>query len=234
MELTEAGMDEEGEPVNVGAPAGVRFENLVFRYQDGETDVIKDFNADFLPGSRTAVIGETGAGKSTLLRLILALLKPVSGRVTIYGPDGRGYEASPRTRINLVYVPQGNSLFSGSIRENLLIGDPKASESRMWQALDVAAAGFVRELPQGLDTPCSEGGSGLSEGQAQRIAIARGLLRPGSIMLFDEFSSSLDEQTEQLLMENLAGKDGFAAGKTMIFITHLMKLADYCDNIVEI
>ena len=101
----------------------------------------------------------------------------------------------------------------------------------MWEALDTAAAGFVRDLPQGLDTPCGERGTGLSEGQAQRIAIARGLLRPGSILLLDEFSSSLDPETEAQLMENLTRRD---AGKTLIFITHREKIAEYCENILKL
>ena len=135
------------------------------------------------------------------------------------------------TRNNIVYVPQGNTLLSGTIRANLQLGDPSADEARMWEVLDTAAAGFVRELPQGLDTICGERGTGLSEGQAQRIAIARGLLRPGSILLLDEFSSSLDPETEDLLMRNLTAKDG---GKTLIFITHREKIAAFCDRVLRI
>jgi ABC-type multidrug transport system fused ATPase/permease subunit len=136
-------------------------------------------------------------------------------------------DASPATRCNLVYVPQGNTLFSGTVRENLLMGNPEATETQMVDALRTAVADFVLELPDGLDTRCGEGGAGLSEGQAQRIAIARGLLRPGSILLLDEFSSSLDPATEAQLMENLTKK---AAGKTMIFITHREKIAQYCER----
>jgi ABC-type bacteriocin/lantibiotic exporter with double-glycine peptidase domain len=175
-------------------------------------------------------VGETGAGKSTLIRLMLALLKPVDGTVTLY--DGiREVEASPSTRCNLVYVPQGNTLFSGTVRENLLMGNPEATEQQMREALETAVAGFLFELHEGLDTRCGEGGAGLSEGQAQRIAIARGLLRPGSILLLDEFSSSLDSETEEKLMDNLTKK---AAGKTMVFITHREKIARYCDRTCRI
>ena len=111
------------------------------------------------------------------------------------------------------------------------MGDPDASEEALWAALDTAAAGFVKDFPEGLDTPCGERGTGLSEGQAQRIAIARGLLRPGSILLMDEFSSSLDPHTEALLMQNLTERGG---DKTMIFITHREKIAEYCDHILRI
>jgi ABC-type bacteriocin/lantibiotic exporter with double-glycine peptidase domain len=180
----------------------------------------------FEPGSRTAIVGETGVGKSTLIRLMLALLKPSAGRVALY--DGEKEEtATPRTRCNLVYVPQGNTLFSGTVRDNLLMGDPDATQERMEWALELAQAHFVMDLPDGLDTVCGEGGAGLSEGQAQRIAIARGLLRPGSILLLDEFSSSLDPETEEKLMEGLTAH---AEGKTMIFITHREKIAQWCDR----
>ena len=218
------------EPVHLGSPAGIRMEHVSFAYPDGTRKVIDDFSHDFLPGSRTAIVGETGAGKSTLIRLILALLRPQSGSIVIYGPRSSS-EASAATRCNLTYAPQGNSLLSGTIRDNLLLGDPEADEAGMKEALRVAAADFVFQLPDGLDTPCSENGGGLSEGQAQRIAIARALLRRGSILLLDEFSSSLDPETEKRLMENLSSA---LPGRTMIFITHRRKITEYCSDIIEL
>lgn len=230
MELEDAEKEERGDSIRLDGVAGIRIEGLSFRYPDGESDVLKDFSFDFKPGSKTAIVGETGVGKSTLIRLMLSLLRPTAGRIWVYD-EHRQAEASPLTRVNIVYVPQGNTLLSGTIRANLQLGDPQADEARMWEALDTAAAGFVRDLPQGLDTPCGERGTGLSEGQAQRIAIARGLLRPGSILLLDEFSSSLDPETEAQLMENLTRRD---AGKTLIFITHREKIAEYCENILKL
>ena len=218
------------EPIHLGSPAGIRMEHVSFAYPDGTRKVIDDFSHDFRPGSRTAIVGETGAGKSTLIRLILALLRPQSGSIVIYGPRSSA-EASAATRCNLTYVPQGNSLLSGTVRDNLLLGDPEADEARMKEALRVAAADFVFQLPDGLDTPCSENGGGLSEGQAQRIAIARALLRRGSILLLDEFSSSLDPETEKRLMENLSSA---LPGRTMIFITHRRKITEYCSDIIEL
>ena len=218
------------EPVHLGSPAGIRMEHVSFAYPDGTRKVIDDFSHDFRPGSRTAIVGETGAGKSTLIRLILALLRPQSGSIVIYGPRSSA-EVSAATRCNLTYVPQGNSLLSGTVRDNLLLGDPEADEARMKEALRVAAADFVFQLPDGLDTPCSENGGGLSEGQAQRIAIARALLRRGSILLLDEFSSSLDPETEKRLMENLSSA---LPGRTMIFITHRRKITEYCSDIIEL
>ncbi len=204
---------------------------MSFRYPDGDKDVLRQVSFDFRPGDRIAIKGETGAGKSTLIRLMLALLHPTSGRVSLYGPSGEEVEASPLTRCNIVYVPQGNSLFSGTVRDNLLMGDPDASETAMKEALKTAVAEFVLDLPEGLDTMCGEGGAGLSEGQAQRIAIARGLLRGGSVMLLDEFSSSLDPSTESRLMENLVAA---YPSKTMIFITHREKIAEYCSTTLSL
>ena len=230
MELEDAPKEETGESVKLSGPAGIRVEGLGYRYPDGHRMILENLSYDFPPLSRTAIVGETGAGKSTLIRLMLALHKPVDGKVVLY--DGsREVPASAATRCNLVYVPQGNTLFSGTVRENLLMGDPEATEERMKAALETAVADFVFGFPQGLDTLCGEGGAGLSEGQAQRIAIARGLLRPGSILLLDEFSSSLDPETEEKLMDNLMQK---AAGKTMIFITHRERIAQHCGRTCRI
>ena len=223
--------EEEGEALMMVGIAGVRLENLSFHYPDGEEMIFDNFSHDFKPGSRTAVIGETGIGKSTLIKLLMSLLQADSGKITLYDLKGDCAEASSRTRCNMVYVPQGNTLFSGSIRENLLMGKPDADESQMREALHRAAADFVDRMPEGLDSQCFEAGGGLSEGQAQRIAIARALLRPGSILLLDEFSSALDPETEELLLERL--NDG-SSDKTMIFITHRERVADYCDSILRL
>ena len=230
MEMEDAPKEVAGDPVRLAGPAGIRVENLDYRYPDGKRMILKDLTFDFPPLSRTAIVGETGVGKSTLIRLMLALLKPVGGRVVLYD-KAQEVSASAATRCNLVYVPQGNTLFSGSVRENLRMGNPDATEDEMKAALETAVADFVFSLPDGLDTRCGEGGSGLSEGQSQRIAIARGLLRPGSILLLDEFSSSLDPETEQKLMDNLTKK---AAGKTMIFITHRERIAQLCERTCRI
>ena len=117
-----------------------------------------------------------------------------------------------------MYIPQGNSLLSGTIRTNLLLAAPNATEEDLRQALDTAMAQFVRDLPQGLETPCGEVGSGLSEGQAQRIAIARALLRPGGVLILDESTSSLDPETEKRLLENLHSR--YHGKKTLLFISH--------------
>ena len=226
-ELTSLPLEEQGEPLILKGKVGIRLENVTFAYPDGKRKVIEHFTHDFEPGSLTAVLGETGSGKSTMVRLMLALLRPDGGNITLYD-ERQSLPASPLTRRNFVYVPQGNTLVSGTLRDNLLLGNPEATDAQMWKALHMAAADFVHELPQGLGTPCGEMGTGLSEGQAQRIAIARGLLRPGNIVLLDEPPSSLASDTEQTLLERLSHT---IQGKTLIIITHQMQTARLCDKI---
>ena len=133
-------------------------------------------------------------------------------------------------RCNLVYVPQGNTLLSGTIRDNLRLGRLGATDEEMEEALHTACADFVFDLPEGLDTECSEAGGGLSEGQAQRISIARALLRDRSIMLFDEATSALDPDTERQLLHNILGRHD----RTILFITHRPAVVEYCDQTLHL
>ncbi len=232
MELEENPLEEQGEPIYLNKAeggVGIKFSNVTYAYDDGKRNVIDNLTFDFKPNSCTAILGETGAGKTTIVRLILALLHPVKGNVTIYNKVEEK-DISPRIRCNLVYVPQGNTLLSGSIRDNLRMGRLNATDDEMYAALDKACAGFVKELPDGLATNCAEAGGGLSEGQAQRIAIARALLREGSVMIFDEATSALDLETERTLLKNLLGEHSH----TIIFITHRPAVVDYCDNVLRI
>ena len=230
MELEALPAEEPAEPHLLHGNVGVKLENVSFAYPDNPSDVLHDFSYEFKPGSRTAIVGPTGIGKSTMIRLLLALLKPREGKISLYDSSSE-VPVSSATRINLVYVPQGNSLFSGTVRDNLLMGNPEATQQQLENALRTAAADFVFSLPSGLDTQCFEAGAGLSEGQAQRIAIARALLRPGSVLLLDEFSSALDAETETLLLERLTKE---LPGHTMVFITHRDKIIDYCDSVLRL
>lgn len=229
MELEENPLEEQGEPIELKAPCGVRFIDVAFAYDDSENNVIEHLSYDFYPTSCTAILGETGAGKTTMVRMILALLQPNSGKVEIYN-EKEHHDLSSLLRTNFVYVPQGNTLMSGTIRDNLRLGKLDATDDEMAEALKRSCADFVFELPDGLDTKCTEQGGGLSEGQAQRISIARALLRNRSIMLFDEATSALDPDTERKLLQNILSK----RDKTIIFITHRPAVMEYCDQTIEI
>ena len=229
MELEEEPLEEQGGPIYMKTPCGIRLNSIGYTYADGTEKVIDQLSFDFKPGSCTAILGETGAGKTTLVRMLLALLSPQEGQVEIY--DARHHETlTPRHRCNFVYVPQGNTLLSGTIRENLRLGKLDATDEEMYEALHTSCADFVKSLPLGLNTLCSEQGGGLSEGQAQRIAIARSLLRDRAIMLFDEATSALDPTTERQLLKNILSNHA----KTIIFITHRPAVIDYCDATLKI
>ena len=191
----------------------ISFTDVTFRYAKGDREILSHFSHHFAAGSKTSIFGETGIGKTTMFRLILGFIQPIEGRVEVDG--------------SLSFVPQGNTLMSGSIRYNLLLAKPEATDEELLSVLHTACADFVHDLPDDIDTELGERGSGLSEGQAQRIAIARGLLHAADILLLDEISSSLDEPTERELYNRL-----FTAypNKTMLFITHRKTVSELCDN----
>ena len=230
VETEESASSSLSVPSLSSSPLGVSVQDVSFQYADGDREILSHFSYNFHPGSKTALMGITGAGKTTLFRLLLALIKPNEGTITVYGRKGKEY-ISEKTRSNFVFVPQGNTLMSGTIRYNLQLAKPDATDEELHKVLHIAMADFVFELPEGIDTECGERGGGLSEGQAQRIAIARGLLRPGGILLLDEISASLDEQTERELYRRL-----FEAypQKTMIFITHRQLVCELCDEVVNL
>ncbi len=209
---------------------GLMLSGVHYTYPGNTAPILSGFSYDFRPGTVTAIVGETGVGKSTIFRLILALITPDEGSVVFYD-NYRKCMASPSTRCYISYVPQGNSLISGTIRDNLLMGNPSASDNDLQQVLHTAAADFVFDLPDGLDSLCCEQGTGLSEGQALRIAIARGLLRPGGILLLDEPTSSLDKHTGEVLLKRLARQIPY---KTIIIITHNERVAQVCHNQIKL
>lgn len=212
-----------------GAP-GIEMKDVTFAYEG--KNILEHFSHDFKPGTFTVLAGPTGVGKSTLTRLMLGLLTPVQGQVLLYSSGGQSHVADVDTRCNFMYVPQGNSLLSGTIRENMLLAKPDATEEEMLFSLNIAAAGFVRDLPAGLDTLCGEGGTGLSEGQGQRIAIARALLHQGGVMILDEATSALDPETEELLLGNIASH--YKGRKTLIFISHRPAATRIADAVLNL
>lgn len=226
IELELLPMEEEKEPFHLKGKVGVRFQHVGYQYSKKGRKVLKDFSYDFKPGTFTAILGETGAGKTTLIRLMLALIRKGEGEVTIYDENG-GYDVDVSTRCNFSYVPQGNSLFSGTIRENLLFGNPNATTAQMKEALHIAMADFVFELPDGIDTVCGEQGGGLSEGQAQRVAIARAIVRPSKVLLLDEATSALDIETEHALLMNI--KERYK-DSTVIFVTHRLAVVEFTSD----
>ena len=234
MELEQLPQEETCEAIRFKGGCGIRLKDLSYAYDEDYRLIIDRLSYDFPPGSITAVLGETGSGKTTLIRLILALLPPLKGRVEFYDGDVSA-KASPGTRCNLVYVPQGNSLLSGTVRSNLLLGRPDATEREMWDALELAEAGFVKESDEGLDMPVGESGLGLSEGQAQRIAIARALLRPGRVLLLDEATSALDEETETRVLDNLMGRNADSPTPyTVICVTHRPAVTAHCNQMLRL
>ena len=229
-ELEDIPIERQGDAVMLKETAGVRFKDVTFRYEDDKRLILNSFSFDFPPNSCTAIVGETGAGKTTLIRLLIALINPQGGSIELY--DGtEKHESSTLTRRNFVYIPQGNSLVSGTIRDNLLMGNPDATEEEMRKALHIACAEYVFDLPEGIDSPITERGGGLSEGQAQRIAVARSILRPGSILILDEVTSALDEATEQEMLKRLTQSQ---IGKTLIFVTHRPAVMEYCTQVLKI
>lgn len=230
MELEEDPLDETGEPIRLEAPCGIRLEHVYYQYEDKDREILHDLSFDFPPASCTAILGETGAGKTTLIRILLALLSPQQGKAIIYNNHHQKTALTPLTRCNFAYVPQGNTLLSGTIRDNLRLGRLTATEKEMKEALHKSCADFVFDLPDRLDTLCSEAGGGLSEGQAQRIAIARALLRQSSILVLDEATSALDPETERQLLNNILAD----RNTTVIFVTHRMAVIDYCDQTLKI
>ena len=206
-------------------------EKVSFRYQNGDT-VLEPFDFTARHGDVIAITGPSGEGKTTLLRLLLGLVEPDSGKAELLGKSGTRYPIAAGTRGIFSYVPQGNSVFSGTIAENLRLVRSDATDEDLEMVLKIACAwDFVSQLPEGLHHRLGAGGRGISEGQAQRLAIARALLRRAPILLLDEATSGLDIATERQLLKNLRG---CGLLHTCVLVTHRPESARFCSRSYEI
>ena len=211
--------------------AGVRFNNVTFSYEETSRKILHDFSYDFPPESITAIGGETGAGKTTLLRLLIALMSPREGSIELYN-DKEQHKASTSTRGNIVYIPQGNSLISGTIRENLLMGNPNATEEQIREAIRmVSAEEVIAHLEKGLDTDVGEGGDLLSTGEKQLISFARAILADPRILILDEATASVDTMTEAKIQ---AAMETVTKGRTTLMIAHRLSTVRNADLILVV
>lgn len=230
IELQDISVEEYAERNIEANDIGLKIEHLDFGYTDEQ--VLSDVGLEMKPGEMIAIVGESGIGKTTLIRLIMSFMNADSGDITFYNASGEEEKANAGCRSFISYVPQGNTLFSGTIRENIRMGRLDATEEEMFEALRMASAyEFVTRLPKGLDTVIGEKGHGLSEGQAQRIAIARALIRKAPFLILDEATSALDEETELAVLE---GIQQLSPKPTCLVITHRKSVLKYCNREVVI
>jgi len=209
----------------------IKSEDLFFAYPDTDKAyVIKKLNIEIKKGEFVAITGQSGAGKSTLLKLMMGIYPADTGRLFAQLEDGQ-VELSRKTRKLFAFVPQGNLLFSGTLRDNLLLTNPTATDEEIAKAIEVSdLSEFIASLPDGLDSVLGENAEGISEGQAQRVNIARGVLSGAPIMLLDEVSSALDADTEEKVLGNLSK----LPNRTFVAVTHRPRALAYADSRIEI
>lgn len=231
MEMEGIEQEMQKDAIDISSVALIDFNHITFQYNENGRKIFENFNFRIPAGSVTVITGETGSGKTTLIRLLLALIEPNEGNINIVDEQGNATPINASMRNNFAYVPQGNSLISGTIRSNVMLGNPIATENEIKDALLTAGADFVFSNDKGLDAPCGETGDGISEGQAQRIAIARALVSNRRILIFDEATSSLDKATEKKVLGNIIKQ---YRGSTLIFITHRGEVMKYASNELQL
>lgn len=234
MEVTELPKEHMGDLANIQHMKeqkqyglSIQLKEVTFAYKQGET-VLNRCSLELEPGDYAAIMGRSGCGKTTLLRIVLGMLQPDTGQATVVASDGSSEPLGAGTREWIAYVPQGNTIFSGTIAENLRVVVPTATDQEMMEALQVACAwDFVSKMPGGMQGVIGEKGSGLSEGQAQRIAIARAVLKKAPVILFDEATSALDQETGCRILQNIKRHMPYC---TCLIVTHRTSLLGVCNR----
>lgn len=228
-EITEIVDEDYSEYTAMPESVSLKVSNVNFKYDDDV--ILNNLNFTIPANKRVGIVGPSGAGKTTLIRLLLSLIAPDSGTIEYVDENNNAEIVCPASRRFISYVPQGNTLLSGTVRTNLLTGNKDATEEQMWEALRFADADeFIRSNPLGLDCELSEKAGGLSEGQAQRIAIARAILRDKPVLILDEATSALDESTEARIFERITNE----LSKTCFIITHRSSMLKYCNMLIKI
>ena len=221
----------DGLDFNYNDLSKIRFANVTFSY--GRDIVLNQANVEITKGDIVCLTGASGSGKSTLFKLLLDVYKPMDGVIYLDGAFvGGSLALTAKHRSVFAYVPQGNFLFSGTIYENLtfFVEESEITEEKLANALKTACAEFVWELPDGVQTVLREDGAGLSEGQMQRLAVARAILSERPILLLDEATSALDGETEKRLLENIRS----LSGKTCLIVTHRPAALDIADHVLNV
>lgn len=235
MEISDMPMEEvsesENESEDMIAKVGIQAENISFSY-DGKREILSKLSFHIPPGQLAVITGPSGIGKTTLIRILLGFLPWDSGEIAYINENGDKIACSAKTRKYISYVPQGNTLFNGTIADNLKMGYSDATIEQMQQALKIACAWeFIEKLPLGINTVIGEKANGLSEGQAQRIAIARAIIRPAPVLILDEATSALDENTERKILENLYS---IKNGQTCFVVSHRSIIKEYADQVIDL
>lgn len=230
MELQNLPIENRIEEHITAEEVGVEVSGLSFSY--GKERILDEAELKIVPGEFVAIVGESGIGKTTLVRLMMSFLQSPEGIIRFYNNKGETEVANGGSREFISYVPQGNTLFSGTIAHNVRMGKQDATDEEVIEALKAACAyDFIRELPQGINTVIGERGHGLSEGQAQRISIARAIIHGAPFMVLDEATSALDEKTELAVLESIRK---LTPTPTCLLITHRRSVLDYCDREIRI
>ena len=210
----------------------VEFKKVSFKYQDGELPVLKNIDLKILPGETIALIGASGEGKTTLFKLVLGLVEPTEGEIIFTSSSGETINASDSTRRFCSYVPQDIGVFSGTFEDNLRIVKNDATDDELQDVLHQAElSSLINSLPEGIQTELNEHGANFSQGQLQRLAIARSLLRKSLVLLMDEATSALDSQTESKVLENIMVSE---PNQVRIITTHRESMLKYCNAVYKI